>query len=123
MARILLIEDSPTDTAVLTRLLERHGHQVIASISAEDGIEVCKRELPDVVLMDVVLPGMNGFQATRALSREPTTKAIPVLIVSTKGMDTDRAWGLRQGAKDYIVKPPSEDALIARIDQLLGSGA
>ena len=123
MARILLIEDSPTDTAVLTRLLERHGHEVIASTSAEDGREVCKRELPDVVLMDVVLPGMNGFQATRALSREPTTKAIPVLIVSTKGMDTDRAWGLRQGAKDYIVKPPSEDALIARIDQLLGSDA
>jgi twitching motility two-component system response regulator PilH len=123
MARILLIEDSPTDTAVLTRLLERHGHQVLTSISAEDGIEVCKRELPDVVLMDVVLPGMNGFQATRALSREPSTKAIPVLIVSTKGMETDRAWGMRQGAKDYIVKPPSEDALIARIDQLLGSGA
>ncbi len=123
MARILLIEDSPTDTAVLTRLLERHGHQVMASASAEDGINVCKRELPDVVLMDVVLPGMNGFQATRALSREPSTKAIPVLIVSTKGMDTDRAWGLRQGARDYIVKPPSEDALIARIDQLLGSAA
>jgi twitching motility two-component system response regulator PilH len=123
MARILLIEDSPTDTAVLTRLLERHGHQVMASGSAEDGIEVCKRELPDVVLMDVVLPGMNGFQATRALSREPSTKAIPVLIVSTKGMETDRAWGMRQGARDYIVKPPSEDALIARIDQLLGSGA
>ena len=121
MARILLIEDSPTDTAVLTRLLEKHGHQVLASGSAEDGIEVCKRELPDLVLMDVVLPGMNGFQATRALSREPTTKSIPVLIVSTKGMETDRAWGMRQGARDYIVKPPSEDALIARIDQLLGN--
>ncbi len=123
MARILLIEDSPTDTAVLTRLLERHGHQVLASASAEDGIEVCKKELPDVVLMDVVLPGMNGFQATRALSREPATRGIPVLIVSTKGMDTDRAWGMRQGARDYIVKPPSEDALIARIDQLLETGA
>ena len=123
MARILLIEDSPTDTAVLTRLLERHGHQFMASGSAEDGIEVCKRELPDVVLMDVVLPGMNGFQATRALAREPSTRTIPVLIVSTKGMDTDRAWGMRQGARDYIVKPPSEDALIARIQQLLGSGA
>jgi twitching motility two-component system response regulator PilH len=123
MARILLIEDSPTDTAVLTRLLEKHGHQVLTSASAEDGIEVCKRELPDVVLMDVVLPGMNGFQATRAITREPTTKSIPVLIVSTKGMETDRAWGLRQGARDYIVKPPSEEALIARIDQLLGGGA
>ncbi len=123
MARILLIEDSPTDTAVLTRLLERHGHTVLTSGSAEEGIEVCRRERPDVVLMDVVLPGMNGFQATRALSRDAATSRIPVLIVSTKGMDTDRSWGMRQGAKDYIVKPPNEAALIARIDQLLGNAA
>ena len=120
MARILLIEDSPTDTAVLTRLLERHGHQVLASTSAEDGIEVCKKELPDVVLMDVVLPGMNGFQATRALSRDADTSHIPVLIVSTKNLDTDRVWGLRQGAKDYIVKPPRESDLIERINALVG---
>lgn len=120
MARILLIEDSPTDTAVLTQVLERNGHEVLASGSAEDGIEVCKREKPDLVLMDIILPGMNGFQATRALSRDTDTKAIPVLIVSTKGMDADKAWGLRQGAKDYIVKPPREDELIARINALLG---
>jgi twitching motility two-component system response regulator PilH len=119
MARILLIEDSPTDTAVLTQLLERNGHDVLASGSAEDGIEVCRREQPDLVLMDIILPGMNGFQATRALSRDADTKTIPVLIVSTKGMDTDKAWGLRQGAKDYIVKPPREDELIARINALL----
>ena len=123
MARILLIEDSPTEAAVMTQLLERNGHQVTTSGSAEDGIAAARRDKPDLVLMDVVLPGMNGFQATRALSRDADTSHIPVLIVSTKGMDTDRAWGLRQGAKDYIVKPPSEDALIARIDQLLGSGA
>ena len=120
MARILLIEDSATDTAVLTQLLERNGHQVITSGSGEDGIEVCKREMPDLVLMDVVLPGMNGFQATRALSRDATTSAIPVMIVSTKAMETDRAWGMRQGAKDYIVKPPDEGALIGRINELLG---
>ena len=119
MARILLIEDSPTDTAVLTQLLERNGHEVLASGSAEDGIEVCKREKPDLVLMDIILPGMNGVQATRALSRDADTKTIPVLIVSTKGMDADKAWGLRQGAKDYIVKPPREDELIARINALL----
>ena len=119
MARILLIEDSPTDTAVLTQLLERNGHEVLASGSAEDGIEVCRREKPDLVLMDIILPGMNGFQATRALSRDADTKSIPVLIVSTKGMDTDKAWGLRQGARDYIVKPPREDELIARINALL----
>ena len=121
MARILLIEDSPTDTAVLTQLLERNGHQVLASGSGEDGIEMCKRELPGLVLMDVVLPGMNGFQATRALSRDAATSAIPVLIVSTKAMEADRAWGLRQGAKDYIVKPPNEGALIGRINELLGA--
>ena len=121
MARILLIEDSPTEAAVLAQLLERNGHQVTTSGSAEDGIASCKRDKPDLVLMDVVLPGMNGFQATRALSRDADTSHIPVLIVSTKNLDTDRMWGLRQGAKDYIVKPPSEDALIARIDQLLGN--
>ena len=121
MARILLIEDSPTDTAVLTQLLQRNGHEVLSSHSAEDGIETCKRELPDLVLMDVVLPGMNGFQATRALSRDSATSQIPVLIVSTKGMEADKAWGMRQGARDYIVKPPDEGALIARINELLGS--
>ena len=118
MARILLIEDSPTDTAVLTQLLERNGHQVMASDNAEDGIEVCRREKPDLVLMDVILPGMNGFQATRALSRDADTKEIPVLIVSTKGMDTDKAWGLRQGAKDYIVKPVKQADLLAKISAL-----
>ena len=120
MARILLIEDSPTDTAVLTQLLERNGHHVLASGSAEDGIAACKREMPDLVIMDVILPGMNGFQATRALSRDAATSAIPVLIVSTKDMETDKAWGMRQGARDYIVKPPREAELIARINAVLG---
>jgi twitching motility two-component system response regulator PilH len=119
MAKILLIEDSPTDTAVLTQLLERNGHQVIARSNAEDGIETARAELPDLVLMDVVLPGMNGFQATRALSRDAATNAIPVLIVSTKGMETDKAWGMRQGARGYVVKPPVEADLVERINALL----
>src|SRR3546814_8371546 len=93
-----MVGDTPTEHAVITHLLERTGHEVLSSGSAEDGIEVCKRELPDLVLMDVVLPGMNGFQATRALSRDGATGNIPVLIVSTKGMETDKAWGMRQGA-------------------------
>src|SRR3546814_20047211 len=110
MARILLIEDSPTDTAVLTQLLERNGHEVLSSGSAEDGIEVCTRELPDLVLMDVVLPGMNGFQATRALSRDGATGHIPVLIVSTQGLATDKDWGIRPGARASIVKPHRPEA-------------
>lgn len=121
MAHILIIEDSPTETVVMTQLLEKNGHRVSASASAEDGIDTCRRELPDLVLMDVVLPGMNGFQATRMIARDQATRHIPVLIISTKGMETDIAWGLRQGARDYLVKPPRETDLLARIDTLLGS--
>ena len=122
MARILIIDDSPTDTQVFTRMLEKNGHQVLSAGSAEDGIAVCKRELPDLVVMDVILPGMNGFQATRSLSKDAATSHIPVIIVSTKNMETDRVWGLRQGAKDYLVKPPSERELLTRINALLPAG-
>ncbi|AVQ07863.1 TPA: response regulator [Xanthomonas vasicola pv. zeae] len=119
MARIILIEDSPTDRAVFSQWLEKAGHTVVATDTAEEGLELVRSQAPDLVLMDVVLPGMSGFQATRALARDQATKDIPVLLVSTKGMETDRAWGLRQGASDYIVKPPREDDLIARIRQLV----
>ena len=104
----------------MTQLLERNGHQVSTSVNAEDGIAVCRRDKPDLVLMDVVLPGMNGFQATRALTRDTETSHIPVLIVSTKNLETDRMWGMRQGAKDYIVKPPRESELIEKINALVG---
>ena len=123
MARILLIEDSPTDRAVFTQWLQKGGHQVILATNAEDGIDIARKQLPDLVLMDVVLPGMSGFQATRALTRDAATSKIPVLIVSTKGMETDQAWGMRQGAKGYIVKPPKEDVLIDEISRLLGGAA
>lgn len=104
----------------MTQLLERNGHQVTTAVSAEDGIATCRRDKPDLVLMDVVLPGMNGFQATRALTRDADTSHIPVLIVSTKNLETDRMWGMRQGAKDYIVKPPRESDLIEKINALVG---
>ena len=119
MAHILLVEDSPTDSMVFTSLLERNGHQVSAVGNAEDGLEMARRVKPDLVMMDIILPGMNGFQATRALSKDPKTRDIPVIIVSTKGMETDRVWGLRQGAKDYVVKPPNEQDLLKRIDALV----
>lgn len=119
MARILLIEDSPTDRAVFSQWLEKAGHEVVATDNAEEGLVLAKGRAPDLVLMDVVLPGMSGFQATRAMSRDEATKHIPVLIVSTKGMETDKAWGLRQGAADYIVKPPREEDLLARIAELV----
>ena len=122
MARILIIDDSPTDTRVFSGVLEKNGHEVLTAATAEEGVETCRREKPDLVLMDVILPGMNGFQATRSLSRDADTQHIPIIIVSTKNMETDRVWGLRQGAKDYIVKPPSERELINRINALLPQG-
>ncbi len=123
MARIVLIEDSPTDQAVFTQWLAEAGHEVVAVNNAEEGVELVRVQLPDLVLMDVVLPGMSGFQATRALNRDAATKGIPVIIVSTKDMDTDKAWGLRQGASDYMVKPPRREELIARINELIAQSS
>lgn len=119
MAHILIIDDSPTDVRVFTTLLEKNGHRVSSAVSAEEGIAAAKRERPDLVIMDVIMPGMNGFQATRTLSRDADTSAIPILIVTTKSMETDRVWGLRQGAKDFMVKPVAESELLGRIQKLL----
>lgn len=121
MAHILIIDDSPTDVRVFTTLLEKHGHRVTSAVSAEDGIAQARRERPDLVIMDVIMPGMNGFQATRMLSRDVDTSTIPILIVTTKSMETDRVWGLRQGAKDFLVKPVAEKELLARIQSLIAS--
>ena len=114
-----MIEDSLTDRAVFTQWLQKAGHEVIAADNAEDGLAMARSQAPQLVLMDVVLPGMSGFQATRAISRDEAIRDIPVLIVSTKGMETDQAWGLRQGAAGYITKPPREDEFLARINELV----
>ena len=119
MARILIVDDSPTDIRVLSAMLERAGFQTLSASSAEEGIARARQEQPNLILMDVIMPGTNGFQATRTLSRDPETSSIPVIIVTTKNMETDRIWGMRQGAKDFISKPPSERDLVARIQALL----
>ena len=119
MAHILIVDDSPTDVHVFSTMLEKHGFETTSAGSAEEGITKAHEEHPDLILMDVIMPGMNGFQATRSLSRDADTCAIPVIIVSTKTMETDRVWGLRQGAKDYITKPVSERVLVAKINEQL----
>jgi len=120
MARILIVDDSPTETHVLKGMLEKNGHEVDAVDNAEAGISRTKESKPELVLMDVVMPGMNGFQATRALSKDPDTQHIPIIIVTTKDQETDRVWGLRQGAKDYITKPVDETELNNKINAVLG---
>jgi twitching motility two-component system response regulator PilH len=121
VANILIIDDSPTDIRVFTTLLERAGHHIAAVSSAEEGIERVRAELPDLIIMDVIMPGMNGFQATRTLSRDPVTAAVPIVMITTKSMETDRVWGLRQGARAFITKPVQEKELRACINELLSS--
>ncbi len=121
MANILIIDDSPTDIRVFTTLLERAGHQIGAVSTAEEGIERVRSELPDLIIMDVIMPGMNGFQATRTLSRDPATAVEPIVMITTKSMETDRIWGLRQGARAFITKPVNEKELLSCINDLLSS--
>lgn len=121
MARILIVDDSPTDVRVLSAMLERAGFQTSSASSAEEGIAKARAERPDLILMDVIMPGTNGFQATRTLSRDAETSMIPVIIVTTKNMETDRIWGMRQGAKDFISKPPVERDLVQRIQNLIAA--
>lgn len=120
MARVLIVDDSPTETHKLATILVRHGHTVIEAKTGEEGIVAAKRELPDLVLMDIVMPGINGFQATRQLSNDPLTRHIPIVIVTTKDQETDRLWGKRQGAKGYLTKPVQEKLLLQTIAEVLG---
>lgn len=121
MARILIVDDSPSQQLGIKRIVEKLGHQTLTAEDGAAGVEVAKAELPDLVLMDVVMPNLNGFQATRTLAREATTKHIPVILVTTKDQDTDRMWGMRQGAKAYITKPFSEDELSEVLERVFSS--
>ena len=122
MTHVLIIDDSPTEVHVFRNMLKNHDIEVSVAINGEEGIEKAIEIKPDCILMDVVLPGKNGFQATRDLSRNPATSAIPVIIITTKDQETDKIWGMRQGARDYIVKPAVERDLIERINKVLGVG-
>ena len=118
MAKVLIIDDSATGIHQLSQILNKNGYQVLSCDSAEEGLDTLEREQPDVVLMDVVMPGMNGFQATREITRNPETRHIPVIIVSIKDQETDKVWGCRQGAKAYLTKPVSEQQLLSAITQV-----
>ena len=121
MANILIIDDSPTEIQILSNILLRNGYEVSTADTGEVGLKEARSLKPDLILMDVVMPGLNGFQATRKLTRDPETCHIPVIIVSTKDQKTDKVWGERQGAKDYLVKPVSEKKLIDAIEGILSS--
>jgi twitching motility two-component system response regulator PilH len=116
--KILVVDDSPTERHVLSELLRGAGYQVTLAEDGEAGVACAKEILPDLIIMDVVMPGTNGFQATRALTRDDSTKHIPVILCTTKDQETDRVWGMRQGANDYVTKPVDKPALLAKIAAL-----
>ena len=119
MAKILVVDDSPSEMAKFRDILTRHQYEVIEAHTGDDGIQKANEFFPDVILMDMVMPEMNGFQATRKLTRDPKTSHIPVVIISTKNQETDRVWGKRQGARDYLSKPITEEALITVIRSVM----
>lgn len=121
MTTILVVEDSPSEMMRFRDILAKHNYQVLEAFNGEEGCRLASNHLPDVILMDVVMPGMNGFQATRKITRDQATSHIPVIIVSTKSQETDRVWGKRQGAKEYLVKPIDEQELIRAI-QMVAQG-
>jgi twitching motility two-component system response regulator PilH len=120
MPKVLIVDDSPTETHKMESMLSKHGYSIIKAENGEEGVATAKANLPDIVLMDVVMPGLNGFQATRQLSKSKETSHIPVIIVTTKDQPTDKLWGKRQGAKGYLVKPVDEETLVDAIKQVMG---
>ncbi len=116
--KILIVDDSATNRHVLSEMLARHGYRCILAETAKEAMDKAKADKPDLILMDVVMPDMDGFQATRIITRDEATKHIPVILCTSKGLETDRIWGLRQGARSYVVKPVDEKDLLAKITAL-----
>lgn len=119
MSHILVVDDSATDQYALRSILEKNGHQVSVASDGRQGVEMARKLHPDLILMDVVMPDLNGFQATRELTRGEGTSGIPVIMVTSKDATTDTVWAKRQGAQDYVVKPAREKDLLQRITRLL----
>ncbi len=120
MSLVLIVDDSPTEQHVMSRVLEKHGFETLLASDGEEAIAIAEQNRPDLILMDIVMPGMNGFQATRKLTRNPLTAEIPVVMISSKDQASDRAWGLRQGAVDYLTKPIDDKSLLAAVRARLG---
>ena len=121
MAVVLIIDDSPTELHLFQSMLEKAGFDTLVADSGEEGLKAARTSRPDCILMDVVMPGMNGFQATRQLTKDPMTTSIPIIIITTKDQETDKIWGMRQGAVEYLVKPIVDKELVAMINMVMAA--
>jgi twitching motility two-component system response regulator PilH len=119
LQKILIVDDSPTERFFLTDLLVKRGYTVVTAENGAEALEKIRTERPSLVVMDVVMPGASGFQVTRLMTRDPETQAIPVILCTSKGAETDRIWGLRQGARGYLTKPVDAEELLAKIADLV----
>jgi len=119
MATILIVDDSPTDAYLVKNILESNGYQTSEASSGEEAIAKAKEIKPNLILMDVVMPGLNGFQATRKITKDPGLSSIPIVIISSKNMESDRAWGLMQGAKEFLVKPVKQNELLDMVHKFI----
>jgi twitching motility two-component system response regulator PilH len=113
--KVLLVDDSKTELHHLSDMLSKRGYSVRTAENGEEAMRRLAEDKPDLILMDVVMPGQNGFQLTRAITRDPAFADVPVIMCTSKNQETDRVWGMRQGARDYVVKPVVADELIAKI--------
>ena len=121
MSKILIVDDSPAQLYNLRKIVEGGGHQIVTAESGEEAIELAGDECPELILMDIVMPGMSGYQATRKLGSNDSTRHIPVIFVTSKDGDADRAWGLRQGAREYVTKPVNPCTLLTAISEAMAA--
>ncbi len=121
MAKVLIVDDSPTQVFTLKKLVEEWGHETLIAVNGEEALAMARNEQPNVILMDIVMPGMSGFQTTRKLSKDLATHSIPVILVSTMDGEADRVWGMRQGATAYVTKPVNAASLFSAISEAVAA--
>ena len=121
MAKVLIVDDSPAQVFSLKKLVEDWGHEALTAENADQALQIARQEQPNVILMDIVMPGMSGFQATRKLCKDQTTHSIPVIFVSAKDGEADRVWGMRQGAAAFITKPVNPEILLSAISEAIAA--
>jgi len=121
VSKILIVDDSPVQLYALRKIVEEGGHQAVTADSGEEAVELASCEKPELILMDIVMPGMNGYQAKRDIGRNKSTRHIPVIFVSSKDGEADRAWGMRQGASEYVTKPVDRNVLLTAISEAIAA--